>query len=130
MTEQQSFYEKKLEYEIDAWDLSESLKHGESIKIIDARSEEAYANEHIPGSINVPHRIMNSETTSHLNKNLLYVCYCDGIGCNASTKAALNLLKLGFKVKELIGGIDWWKRDGYETSGKLASAGKKIVCGC
>jgi len=25
------------------------------------------------------------------------------------------MLKLGFRVKELIGGIDWWKRDGYPT---------------
>lgn len=130
MTEQQSFYEKKLKYEIDAWDLSESLNRGESIKVIDARSEEAYANEHIPGSINIPHRTMNSETTRHLNKNVLYVCYCDGIGCNASTKGALNMLKLGYRVKELIGGLDWWKRDGYETSGTEASRGKKIVCGC
>jgi rhodanese-related sulfurtransferase len=23
--------------------------------------------------------------------------------------------KLGFRVKELIGGLNWWKRDGYPT---------------
>ena len=28
-----------------------------------------------------------------------YVCYCDGIGCNASTKTALKLLMLGFEVR-------------------------------
>ena len=63
-------------------------------------------------------------------KDKFYVTYCDGIGCNASTKGALNLLKLGFKVKELIGGLDWWKRDGYKTNGKMATAGKEIICGC
>ena len=25
------------------------------------------------------------------------------------------MAKLGFKVKELLGGLDWWKRDGYST---------------
>jgi rhodanese-related sulfurtransferase len=58
---------------------------------------------------------MNIENTSGLDKNALYISYCDGIGCNASTKAALNMAKPGFMVKELNGGLDWWKRDGYET---------------
>lgn len=130
MTEQQAFYEHKLKYEIDAWDLSESLNRGDAIKVIDVRSEEAYALEHIPGSINIPHRTMNSESTAHLNANMHYVCYCDGIGCNGSTKGSLNMVKLGFNVKELMGGLDWWKRDGYETAGSKSVEGKKIVCGC
>jgi rhodanese-related sulfurtransferase len=59
-----------------------------------------------------------------------YVCYCDGIGCNASTKGALNMAKLGFKVKELIGGIEWWKFDGYATAGAEKSDGLNIQCLC
>ena len=43
--------------------------------------------------------------------------YCDGIGCNASTEGALNMAKLDFKVKELMGGLEWWKFDGYATDG-------------
>ena len=39
-------------------------------------------------------------------------------GCNASTKGALKLTRLGFNVKELMGGLDWWMRDGYETEGR------------
>jgi rhodanese-related sulfurtransferase len=27
----------------------------------------------------------------------------------------LNMTKLGFNVKELMGGLVWWKQDGYET---------------
>jgi len=56
--------------------------------------------------------------------------YCDGIGCNASTRAALNLLVLGFRVRELMGGLDWWKRDGYATAGENARPGTPVVCGC
>jgi hypothetical protein len=38
---------------------------------------------------------------------------CDGIGCNGSTKGAYKLSSLGFKTKELLGGLDWWRRDGH-----------------
>ncbi len=124
------FYTAKLEYETDSWDLSEALNNGEDIVVIDARSPETYSLEHIPTAINIPHRTMCEETTDNLDKSKLYVTYCDGIGCNASTKGALNMSKLGFKVKELMGGLDWWKRDGYETNGEQGVEGTKINCGC
>ena len=65
-----------------------------------------------------------------LDKSKVYVCYCDGIGCNASTKTALKLLTLGFQVRELIGGLDWWKRDGYATHGEGAQAESGVRCAC
>jgi rhodanese-related sulfurtransferase len=130
MEEQLAFYEQKLKYEVDSWDLFEALKNGEKVIVLDARSKESFENEHIPGAINIPHRIMTSETTAHLDEEYLYVTYCDGIGCNASTKAALNMTVLGFRVKELIGGIDWWKRDKYETEGNISQKDKIIACGC
>ena len=42
----------------------------------------------------------------------------------------LKLLTLGFEVRELMGGFDWWKRDGYATEGARTQAGTEIVCGC
>ena len=128
--DQAEFYQAKLNYETDSWDLYEALNNGEPIVVIDARSPEAYALEHIPTSINIPHRSMSEATTSELNKSKLYVTYCDGIGCNASTKGALNMAQFGFRVKELMGGLDWWKRDGYETKGKQGVSGSEVVCGC
>ena len=130
MNEQIAHYENKLKYEIDSWDLFESLNNDEKAIVIDARSPEAYTQEHIPGAVNIPHRTMNPDTTSHLDKANLYVTYCDGIGCNASTKGALNMARLGFNVKELMGGLDWWKRDGYATEGNKAAKGTAILCGC
>jgi rhodanese-related sulfurtransferase len=110
-------YADKLEFETDSWDLNEALQKGEKVVVVDARSAKGYVEEHIPGAINIPHRTMTAESTQHLDRAALYVVYCDGIGCNASTKGALNLSRLGFRVKELMGGIDWWKRDGYPTEG-------------
>lgn len=123
-------YSDKLAYEIDSWDLNAALEKGENIIVIDARSSQAYDSGHIPGAISIPHRTMDEETTAKLDKSALYVIYCDGIGCNASTKGALNMAKLGFRVKELIGGLDWWKRDGYPSEGKSPAHAAKIDCGC
>ena len=114
----------------DPADLHDDLEAGcELIVVVDARSSEAYARGHIPGAISFPHREMDAQSLQRLSKAKLVVTYCDGIGCNASTKAALKLAQHGFRVKELIGGIDWWIRDGYQTVGgndPKPSSG----CGC
>ena len=98
--DQIEFYEAKLSFETDSWDLFEAIKSGESVVVVDARSEDAYKTEHIPTAVNIPHKTMSEFTTSHLDRSKLYITYCDGIGCNASTKGALKLAKPGFKTKE------------------------------
>ena len=128
--DQLNHYKTKLAFETDSWDLYEAMSRNEPVVVIDGRSAEAYAREHIPGAVNLPHREIDESSTQSLDRSSLYVCYCDGIGCNASTKTALKLLTLGFRVRELMGGLDWWKRDGYTTAGDAARAGTEISCGC
>lgn len=131
MEAQIKHYENKLAFEMDPSDLFDALNNGEKVIVIDARKAFGFEAEHIPTAINIPHREMTAETTKHLDKDVLYVTYCDGIGCNASTRGALNMAKLGFKVKELMGGIEWWKFDGYATEGiNGVKAGLKIECAC
>ena len=109
--------EDKLRFHTDSWDLSVDLKAAVSdIVVIDARSRDAYAVGHIPGAVSFPHREMNAETTTYLDRGKVYVVYCDGIGCNASTKGAYKLARLGFRAKELLGGLDWWRRDGHPVT--------------
>ena len=128
--DQLTYYQKKLSYEIDSWDLFTNLQNQEYLVVIDGRSKSAFDKEHIPGAINLPHKEICFNFTEKLDKTKVYVCYCDGIGCNASTKTAVKLLTLGFQVKELMGGLDWWKRDGYATAGYEGRQGIKLECGC
>ena len=128
--DQLNHYQRKLAYEMDSWDLSVALNANEKVIVVDGRSAEAFANEHIPGALNLCHKDINFYTTENLDKDVTYVCYCDGIGCNASTKTAMKLLTLGYQVKELIGGLDWWKRDGYATEGMEGRSGTSVNCGC
>lgn len=124
----------KLAFHADSSDLAHDLAAGVAgIAVIDARAAEAYQAGHIPGAISLPHRTMDASTTAGLDRSLTYVVYCDGIGCNGSTRGAYRLAQLGFRVKELIGGLDWWRRDGYTVAtgagrGSLAQAA--AACGC
>jgi len=125
----------RLAVEADPADVYADLVSGvESFVVIDARSPESYAKGHIPGAVNFPHRTMNAETTASLSKEKVYVTYCDGIGCNGSLKGALKLAALGFKVKEMVGGIEWWARvDGYPVViGELPGTLKPgaVQCDC
>lgn len=131
MEDQIKHYENKLAFEMDPSDLFDALNDGKKVVALDTRKAFGYEAEHIPSAINIPHREMTIENTQHLDKYVLYVIYCDGIGCNASTKGALAMTRLGFKVKELMGGIEWWKFDGYATEGTNGKqAGLKIECAC
>ena len=76
----------------------------------------AYITGHIPGAVSSPHGDMNAETAARFDRGTVYVVYCDGIGCNASTKGAYKLARLGFRAKELLGGLDWWRRDGHPVT--------------
>jgi rhodanese-related sulfurtransferase len=130
------FFAMKLEHETDCADVAEALRNGgPDFIVIDARVPDLYERGHVPGAINFPHRTMTAESVQRLPREALYVTYCDGIGCNASTKAALKLAGFGFRVQEMLGGIDWWMRDGLPVArgaeaGSLVQPAAAIACGC
>ncbi|MXX72045.1 MAG: hypothetical protein F4205_07500 [Gemmatimonadetes bacterium] len=76
--DQLNHYKQRLAFETDSWDVYEALNRNEPVVVVDGRSAEAYAREHIPGAINLPHREICAETTEALDKARLYVCYCGG----------------------------------------------------
>lgn len=126
----------KLSFHADAWDVAEDLRAGVAeLVVIDTRSEALYAKGHVPGAINFPHRRMLPEHTAALNRSKVYVTYCDGIGCNGSTKGAYKLAALGFTVKEMLGGLDFWVRDGQPIAtgsepGAMPADAAAIECAC
>ena len=132
--ESASFFAGELKFRTDSSDLAADLLAGEAqIVVIDTRSCDDYHAAHIPGAVSMPHRTMNAESTASLNRSKVYVCYCDGIGCNGSTWGAYKMAKLGFQVKELIGGIRYWQQDGFavatgDTPGALLENGIKCSC--
>jgi rhodanese-related sulfurtransferase len=101
-------------FETDCADVASDLSHGAGgFVIVDARSPEKYAAGHVPGALNLPTRTITAASTADLDTGQLYVTYCDGPHCNGSTRSALRLAELGFRVKEMLGGFHFWQLDGH-----------------
>ena len=112
----------KLALETDAWDLKTDMGRGRpDFVVVDTRSGADFEAKRIAGAISLPYRSIDGESTAHLPKDKVMVTYCWGPGCNASTKGALRLASLGFRVKELIGGLEYWIREGGEVEGTLVN---------
>lgn len=111
----------KLSVECDAWDVYEDRQRGATdvdVIVIDARTAAAYADMHLPGALSLPSRAIDEASVAPL-RGKVAVVYCWGTGCNAATKAAARLAALGIPVKEMIGGLESWLRNGYPVEGAL-----------
>ncbi|MEV6828443.1 rhodanese-like domain-containing protein [Amycolatopsis sp. NPDC051102] len=124
-----AYFGAELGFEVDPDDLSRDLQagHTDGYVVVETRAPEAFAHARIPGAINLPYRDMTAESTKHLDRDLVYVCYCESAQCNAATKGALKLAQLGFKVKRLSGGITSWIAAGYPVEG-TTTAGIRCAC--
>ena len=108
------FYQDKLRHETDPVDVYADIQNGAAdFVILDVRSESDYALKYVEGAIHLPYTRMTEKRLSEFPDDTLFVVYCWGPGCNGSTKAALKLTQLGYAVKEMIGGIEYWEQEGY-----------------
>ena len=64
MNDQIRYYENKLKYEIDPFDLHDRIVDGDHIVVVDARASEMYDERHITNAISLPSGNMSDETTS------------------------------------------------------------------
>jgi rhodanese-related sulfurtransferase len=109
-----TYFSRLLTLETDCWDVHAAMTNRSvDFVLLDVRGPEAYAAGHVPGATNLPHgRITNRNLTSYPEETL-FVVYCNGPHCNGADRAALNLAKLGRRVKKMIGGIEGWKDEGF-----------------
>ena len=113
------FFADKLRCETDPADVHADMENGvDSFVLLDVRSFEDYARKHVRGALNLPHSRITPKRMSEFPDDTLFVVYCWGPGCNGSTKAALKLAQLGYAVKEMIGGIEYWEGEGYPVAGQ------------
>ena len=73
MDAQQAQYANKLACEIDSWDLSVALAAGDGVVVVDARSPEAFARDHIPGAGNST-RPTRRKLDPDLENNVSKIC--------------------------------------------------------
>jgi len=76
--------------------------------LVDVRKRQPRPKKQIAGSIWFPEPKIG-ECLAELPKDKLIVLYCWDTWCSLATSAALVLLKNGYRVKELYGGIAAWE---------------------
>jgi rhodanese-related sulfurtransferase len=103
----------RLALETDVSDVHSALETGRpGFVLLDSRSAQAWAQGHVPGAVHLPGREIPARAADELDRSVPVVTYCWGPGCNGATRAALALARLGFAVREMLGGFEYWAREG------------------
>ena len=106
------YFEAKMTFTTGPVELERIMKKSE-VNVVDVRAAEDYAEEHIPGAINLPKDQWH--TLKGLRKDKINVLYCYSHVCHLAATAALEFASKGYPVMELEGGWRWWKNDGFDT---------------
>ena len=85
--------------------------------MIDTRSAASWSLGRIPGAVHIPNADLAARIAEFApGKDAAIVVYCWGPGCNGSPRGALTLAELGYgNVRDLIGGFEYWAREGLAT---------------
>lgn len=102
----------KLAVETDASDVWAARQAGLEFHLVDVRGQAAYDQGHAVGALHIPRQELAARV-SELGMGIPVVVYCWSPGCNGGAKAALELARLGVPVKEMLGGFEYWAREGY-----------------
>lgn len=104
----------RLAVETDVSDVAADLASGASgVVVVDTRSAESWAQGHVRGAVHLPTAEIAGRADALIPRDATVVVYCWGPGCNGAQKAALEFAKLGRPVKEMIGGFEYWAREGF-----------------
>jgi rhodanese-related sulfurtransferase len=132
-----AFFSARLSYQTDVSDVQAALRdHDTGFLLVDARSTHAWHQGHIPGAIHLPHADIPKRAADLIPAGAEVVTYCWGPGCNGATRAALAFARAGYPVREMIGGVEYWVREGFPLrtpGGDVAREADPLTaptCGC
>jgi rhodanese-related sulfurtransferase len=111
--------ERRLRFETDVSDVHAAMDSGApGFVVVDTRSQVAWDQGHLPGALHLPTALIADRAPQLIPAGTAVVTYCWGPGCNGATKAALAFARLGYEVREMLGGYEYWVREGFpvETS--------------
>jgi rhodanese-related sulfurtransferase len=118
-----AYFSASLAFHADVSDVASALAQAgpdgdPGFVVIDTRSTESWDQGHVPGALHLPTEQIPQMAARLLDPAVPVVTYCWGPGCNGATRAALALSLLGYRVKEMLGGFEYWAREGfaYETA--------------
>jgi rhodanese-related sulfurtransferase len=109
-----AYFSASLAFHADVSDVQAALESGApGFTLVDSRGLVAWRQGHVPGAVHLPTAEIPTRAGALLDPGVPVVTYCWGPGCNGATRAALALAQLGYRVKEMLGGIEYWIREGF-----------------
>jgi rhodanese-related sulfurtransferase len=110
-----AYFAASLAFHADVSDVAAALAAagGPGFVVVDSRSAASWAQGHIPGALHLPTARIPHDAPALLDPAVPVVVHCWGPGCNGATRAAHALATLGYQVKEMLGGIEYWIREGF-----------------
>lgn len=126
MNDAAEFFRTQLQFEIDVMDVRAGLDAGKFV-LVDTRRHASWEHSHIPGALHLPTVLIPNQAHVIIPAGTPVVVYSWGLGCNGSTLAALAFAELGYPMPEMIGGIEYWARNGLpvETSDSITTVWEK-----
>ncbi|SEL47281.1 rhodanese-like domain-containing protein [Nonomuraea pusilla] len=104
----------RLAFETDVSDVAADLAaRVPCLVVVDSRSRESWEQGHVEGAVHLPTAEIAARAAETVPAGATVVTYCWGPGCNGATRAALEFARLGHPVKEMIGGFEYWAREGF-----------------
>ncbi|MFF2050858.1 rhodanese-like domain-containing protein [Leifsonia sp. NPDC058194] len=111
-TDSSRHFAAKLRFETDPSDVRAAQQAGDGFVLVDSRGEAAWRQGRASGAVHLPTAQIAERAATVVPAGTPVVVYCWGPGCNGSTKAALAFSLLGYDVREMIGGFEYWAREG------------------
>lgn len=106
------YFARKLRYETDPTDVAAALDAGEAFVLVDTRGDSSWHQGRARGAVHIPRAEIAERAEAEIPAGTPVVVYCWGPACNGATRSAIEFLKLGYSVKEMIGGFEYWAREG------------------
>ncbi len=101
----------RLAFEVDVVAAADAVAAGEAV-LIDTRRQESWDHGHIAGALHLPRATMDARIAG-LPRDRTLIVYGWGPGCNGATATARELLAAGLDTRELLGGYEYWVRNGF-----------------
>jgi len=125
-----AYFTAKLAHETDPSDVYAAQKAGQRVTLIDVRSTDAWNQGHAVGAIHLPYREIAERAPIELDPAHPVIVYCWSPACNAGARAGVEFARIGYQVREMIGGYEYWVREGLPAesgSGPLARVFDPLV---
>jgi len=106
-------FASRLAFETDPSDVHADIEQSKKFVLVDVRGQSSWDQGRAQGAIHMHHSEIAERALKEIPIDMPVVVYCWGPGCNGAHRGALNFALLGYQVKEMIGGFEYWAREGY-----------------